>query len=146
MSYLYVNIIKSAQISWFITMITCTIFGNQARISIAGPESLKNMLEVFRKRERRDCCIKEGEDSPIPICPSVIWEVSLVYEGRRLIQWLKFHKHHKSLGTKEHRLISRGSEVSSFQLLNKMIEFMKHHSSRMCLPADYSYNKPTGVL
>lgn len=83
MSYLYVNIIKSTQISWFITMITCNIFRNQASLSIAGPESLKNILQGFRKRERRDCCTKQGEESPFPICSSVIWEAVIIGVGRK---------------------------------------------------------------
>lgn len=77
------NILKFTQISWFITMITCTIFRNWASLSITGPESLKNILQGFRKRERRNCCTKEGEESPFPICPSVISEAVIIGVRRK---------------------------------------------------------------
>lgn len=77
------NILKSTQISWFITIITCTIFRNQANPSITGPESLKNILQWFRKRERSLHCTKEGEESPFPICPSVIWEAVIIGVRRK---------------------------------------------------------------
>lgn len=64
-------------------MITCTIFKNQASLSISGPESPKNILQDFRRRERRDCCTKEGKESPFPICPSVIWEAVIIGVRRK---------------------------------------------------------------
>lgn len=89
---------------------------------------------------------KKGRGIPISHLFFCIWEAVIIDEGRRLMQWFKFHKHNESLDTKQCSFVSAGSEVSCLQPLNKTTEFIRYHGSRMWLPAVDSHNKPTGVL